>query len=189
MEQNDSEHNEWEARIDSVWLWEDSATKALPKKGGMNAGVALCQRRSRRPGAQLEREIYVSKKLSSDREGGMEYVRRELETLKICEHPNILRYVDFSYGGAGLHSTPPTLFTEYCALGDLDQFNAEQGGRQRLSFEEGLQVFRQLAQALLYIHHGIYSSEGTLRPAVARLREGDWQTIIHRDIKPGNGQW
>jgi serine/threonine protein kinase len=127
----------------------------------------------------------------------MKFVKRELEILRFCEHPNIVRYEDFSYGGAGLDSTPSILFTEYCALGDLDQFNTEQGAYQRLNFEEGLQVFRQIAQALLYIHHGIFSSEGELRLAASahvaprgstRSHEDDWQTILHRDIKPSNGQ-
>jgi serine/threonine protein kinase len=157
----------------------------------------LCRRRARKEGSHVEPQLYVSKELVRNPNFGMKLVKRELETLRVCEHPNILRYEDFSYGGTGLDSRSTRLFTEHCALGDLDQFNIQISGRKRLSSEEGLQVFRQLAQALLYIHHGIFSSGGEPRLAATvrvaqrgstALHEGDWQTILHRDIKPGNGQ-
>jgi serine/threonine protein kinase len=148
--------------------------------------------------SSFEPQLYVSKELVRNPKFGMKFIKRELEILRFCEHPNILRYEDFSYGGTGLDSKSTRLFTEYCALGDLDQFRfTGQGGHQRLSFGEELQVFRQLAQALLYTHHGIISFEGGLRLATAahvtprgstRLHEEEWQTILHRDINPSNGQ-
>jgi serine/threonine protein kinase len=199
MEEDDFDHIERdEIPIDSFWLWDEvSLAKAFVKKGANNAGLTLCQRRARKKGSKSEPQLYVSKGLMSNPYVGMKNVKRELEILRFCEHPNILRYVDFSYGGTGLDSRPTRLFTEYCALGDLDQFNIQKGNGKRLSFEEGLQIFRQLAQALLYIHHGIFSSEGEPRLAAAariarrgstKLHEEDWQTILHRDIKPANGQ-
>jgi serine/threonine protein kinase len=90
------------------------------------------------------------------------------------------------------------LFTEYCAKGDLYQFTATAGPPNlKLNVKQGVQVFSQIAQALLYIHHGIsLTLEGvpcmeeirTARVNGASPQDGDWNTILHRDIKPQNGQ-
>jgi hypothetical protein len=110
------------------------------------------------------------------------------------EHPD----EDFSYHVKSLDGTKARLYTEHCAYNDLDQFLITRNwGRQRLGFEEGAQVFSQLAQALLYIHHGISITEGI--PALAatvqteslsesRAQDRDWHTILHREIQPGNSQ-
>jgi serine/threonine protein kinase len=118
--------------------------------------------------------------------------------LQKCEHRNILRYEDFAYSGRPWEDPNAKLYTEYCQQGDLLQFTATvDGPNLRLNIEQGIQVFSQIAQALLYIHHGIsltlegmpYMAEIHV-PGVngTRTQYSDWERILHRDIKPHNGQ-
>jgi serine/threonine protein kinase len=206
---------EWEeGRIDSIWDWTQvDLTETFGMKGANNAGLTICQRRSRLKGSRLESVFYVCKALNGTRRQGMRSVKREVDMLRKCVHPSILGYKDFSYSGQGLDGMTARLYTEHCAFGDLDQFRfTGKRGHPRLSFQEGAQVFRQLAQALLYIHHGIsitedyledylkleaelppesYIVEAAFEPessSGSRARDNDWHTILHRGIKPGNGQ-
>lgn len=188
-----------DGRIDASWDWTQvDHAESFGMKGGNNAGITLCQRRNRLKGSPLESRLYVCKALNVTRQQGIRSVKRELDMLRECVHPNILSYKDFSYNGKSLDGKIARLYTEYCAGGDLDQFRfTENEGHQRLSFQEGAQVFRQLAQALLYIHHGISITEGrsvlaataqTESSSRSRTQYKDWQTILHRDIKPGNDE-
>lgn len=191
---------DWEeGKIESNWLWTEAENaQTLGIKGANNVGLTLCQRRSRLKGSQLDPQLHVCKALNCTRSRGIRFVKRELDMLRRCVHPNILRYEDFSYGGRSLDGMNARLYTEYCAYGDLDQFRFDvKSGSKRLSVQEGAQVFRQLAQALLYIHHGISLVERTLALAVtvqteafdsSKVQDGDWHTILHRDIKPSNSQ-
>jgi len=191
---------EWEeGRIDSLWDWTSvDHDEPFGMKGANNAGLTLCRRRNRLKGSPLQSQLYVCKALSGTRQQGMRSVKRELDMLRECVHPNILRYEDFSYNGKSLDGMIARLYTEHCEYGDLDRFRfTRTEGYERLNFQEGAQVFRQLAQALLYIHHGISITEGrsalaataqTESSSGSRVHYRDWQTILHRDIKPGNGQ-
>jgi serine/threonine protein kinase len=197
--EEDYEIVEWEeGRIDSIWDWaEADIVQTLGIKGANNAGLTLCRRRSRLKGSPLESQLFVCKALNGTRHQGMRSVKRELDMLRACVHPNILGYEDFSYNGKTLDGMNASLYTEHCAYGDLDQFRfAGNKSQQKLSFQEGAQVFRQLAQALLYIHHGISITDGVSALAAkgqtksfsgSREQDRDWQTILHRDIKPSNG--
>lgn len=180
------------------WYWEDAGTAGIVGGTGLNnPNITLCRRREFKQGSQFEQKLYVRKILFSNSREGMKNVKRELEMLRRCEHQNILRYEDFSYIGSW-DEPNAKLFTEYCEQGDLDQFTTtRKGPKRRLSVEQGIQVFSQLAQALLYIHHGIWlTREGTPQTAETRTaragatsqQNGDWETILHRDIKPSNGQ-
>jgi len=187
-----------EGRIDSIWHWTPvDHVKTLGMKGANNAGITLCQRRSRLKGCPLESRLYVCKALDGTRKQGMRSVKRELDMLRGCIHPNILSYEDFSYHGKSLDGMKARLYTEHCAYGDLDQFlTTGNEGQQRLTFQEGARVFYQLAKALLYIHHGISIADGLPHVATVqsqsfggpRTLDRDWHTILHRDIKPSNRQ-
>lgn len=190
---------DWErTEIQSWWDW-DEANVDMPL-GGSDADTSslmLCRRRERKEGARFEPQLYVRKILSRKAGHGMKYVKREYDMLQKCEHRNILRYEDFAYSGRPWDDPNAKLFTEYCTKGDLHQFTATVGGRMRLNIEQGIQVFSQIAQALLYIHHGIsltlegmpYMAEVHI-PGVSgtRKQNGEWKTILHRDIKPRNGR-
>jgi serine/threonine protein kinase len=86
---------------------------------------------------------------------------------------------------------------EYCSEGDLRLHLKEGSQDDRLKYHEGLQVLEQLAQALLYIHHGV-SRNGSSTELASTISAGlqpageddptKWTTILHRDIKPENGK-
>lgn len=192
---DDYESGEWDdAEIASQWIWEKANTPRTVG-GANNLNLMLCRRREPRPGSRFEPKLYVRKVLTRNPRRGMIYVKRELDMLRRCEHQNILCYEDFSYRGKPWDDPTAKLFTEYCEQGDLDQFMVtDNGPNRKLSLEQGVQVFSQLAQALLYIHHGISLTPGGF-PCMAKFRaegtssrNGDWKTILHRDIKPSNGQ-
>lgn len=130
-----------------------------------------------------------------DEIGGWKYIDREWQILRNLDHPNILQYKDFSYDPSSISQTAK-LYTEYCSKGDLSQFNPK--GEKfvcSLTASEAAQVFFQVAAALLYIHHGIYKTETSSRPANtiypntasgAGSASNLWKAYVHRDIKPDN---
>lgn len=184
--------------IPSRWIWR-KADISLPigARGVDTSHLALCQRRERNA-SQFGRKPYVRKLLTKKPGHGAKYIKRELDMLQQCEHWNILRYEDFEYKPNSWKDPYAKLYTEYCPQGDLGRFTfSERGSNRRLNVQQGIQVFSQIAQALLYIHHGISLTQDGL-PEVANLRaaqssgmglqHGDWKTILHRDIKPSNSQ-
>ena len=183
---------DWESvPIQSRWFWGE-AKISMPSHGSDadTSHLMLCRRRERKAGSRFQPKLYVRKILNRKAGHGMKYVKRELDMLQKCEHRNILIYEDFSYSGRPWEDPTARLFTEYCAKGDLYRFS---GPDLSLNTRQGVQVFSQVAQALLYIHHGIsLTPEGV--PWMKEIRtwtrpqDGDWETILHRDIKPQNGR-
>ena len=157
------------------------------------------KRQKRKKGSLVEPELYVCKwyrtaGLPETDISGPKYIHREWETVARVNHPNIVRYEDFAYdpGKAQL----ARLYMEYCPCGDLSQFMQPKHGQvdPQLSYHEGIQVLNQLAQALLYLHHGIFKFEEQLKLAMPIFKESEsadaqytWKAILHRDIKPANG--
>jgi serine/threonine protein kinase len=157
-------------------------------------------RRKRGPKKGTARELFVCKYYRTsgvkhtDIEGP-KFLHREWTILSSVHHPNIVSYEDFSYdpNGAGLAN----LYLEYCSEGDLRLHLKEGSQDDRLKYHEGLQVLEQLAQALLYIHHGV-SRNGSSTELASTISAGlqpageddptKWTTILHRDIKPENGK-
>lgn len=193
------ESSEWEeVDIPSRWIWEKAdVVRPIGGKGAKTSHLSLCQRREKRD-PRFEAKLYVRKLLSERPGHGMKYIKREVDMLQKCEHWNILRYEDFSYSPGSWDDPSAKLYTEYCAKGDLDQFtDSGRGSNRGLSVEQGIQVFSQIAQALLYIHHGISLAPGGL-PYTANIHAAQgsrtgrgndqWKTILHRDIKPQNSQ-
>lgn len=197
---------EWNGQeVDSVWEYEEDRTKRI-SCGNQAMAMAVMKRRARQRGSRWEEpQRFVCKYYSTASRdvnyiGGQKYVRRELENLRRCEHPNILRCVDFAYS-----PSPPRLaqlYTEYCPMGDLEQFEiTNEIRRNSLTHAECAQVFYQLAQALLYLHHGVSKTNSVLQSVAAAQipaaggqagqpsGQQPWQAILHRDIKPANGMY
>ena len=163
--------------------------------------IKVVRRRDRTKGAARSKELYACKYYAVSQLGTQhkisapKYIYREWQMLRRIEHPNILRYEDFAYGPEGGLKVAK-LYTEYCPKGDLSQFEIDKAPKEKhLQPGEVAQVFHQLAQALLYLQHGIHKSGPILEPAKAvRTVEHEpespsdaWLAIIHRDIKPQNG--
>jgi hypothetical protein len=185
----------------SVHAWESAP---LPRhapsldSGKQAVRITLVRKRAPRKGAQEERYVckwYKTSGVMQTGIGGSKYIYREWSILSSVRHPNIVAYKDFSYdpNGAGLAK----LYLEYCPRGDLSQHLKKGSRDDRLNYREGLQVLEQLTQAILYIHHGISRNGDSTALAVpvpgsSQPRGEDdptkWVTILHRDIKPGNGK-
>jgi len=93
----------------------------------------------------------------SDDEKLLQRFEREIGILKRMKHPNIVKY----YGG-GTHQGERWYAMEYVDGGSLHDILKK---RKRLTWEQAIQVGRQLTAALEHAHNA---------------------GIIHRDLKPGN---
>jgi calcium-dependent protein kinase len=88
----------------------------------------------------------------------LELIRNEIEVLKICQHPNIIRLYDVIENLNYIY-----IIMEYCNGGDLFTFLANK--KFKISEEMACEIIHKLATAIFYIH-----SYG----------------IVHRDLKPEN---
>lgn len=183
-------HSSWLTHpILPTFDWEE-APGVVEHCGKQAVNISLGRRRARKPGSKTEPELYVCKwyKTAGVRNNsicGPKYIQREYEVLSSLRHENIVQYVDFCYEPTGPRLA--RLYTEYCRGGDLRRF--EDLDSERLGTPRVAQIFYQIAQALLYLHHGIYKFSNTIglvsKPG-GPIRE--WATILHRDIKPSNSQ-
>ena len=181
-------HASWTSQpILPRYHWQE-AQEIFEYSGSQAAHISLVRRRIRETDSKVEPELYVCKWYKTggvklDSIGGPKYIQREYETLSSLRHGNIVRYVDFGYDPRGAKLA--RLYLEYCSGGDLRQY--ETAGDKNLSTRQSAQVLHQVAQALLYLHHGIDKHDGKVR--LARTTAGnvaEWQPILHRDIKPAN---
>ncbi|KAK5742821.1 poly(A)-binding protein binding protein [Elasticomyces elasticus] len=189
---------EWtSAKRFPTYKWRE-VEQQIQHSGSQASHISLQQRRRGKSGPWRP-ELFVCKWYSTrarpDGIHGSKYIDNEWKTLSGVQHPNIVRYEDFSYDPTGPRLAK--LFMEYCDGGDLSQFMKARPGQDdnRLEYRETVQVFNQIAQALLYLHHGVYRFDGNLRLATFVNSEPEaetvdtglrWQAILHRDIKPAN---
>lgn len=182
--------------IQSIYKWKiaDGYAQQRLSGNGRQAAVSLRNRRENKKNSNWESELFVCKSYAVagkhvDAKDGSKYAQREAATLRNIEHPNIVRYVDFEYTSLGFAQ----IYLEWCAGGDLDDYVRQNGA---LGYEQAADVLNQLAQALLYIHHGIRKYQGVLElakpidaDALVGSQEGpaSWQSLLHRDVKPENG--
>lgn len=84
-------------------------------------------------------------------------MRNEVELWKQLDHPNIVKFIEFS-------ETPKNIyfFLEFCDSGDLEK---EIKKRVKYQEEEGLKVMKQITDGCAYLYD---------------------KGIKHRDIKPEN---
>ena len=101
--------------------------------------------------------IKIMKKSSMD-SSDLELVRTEIEILKICQHPNIIRLYNVFENADYLY-----IIMEYCYGGDL--FSYLENRHFRLSEKRASTIIHQMATAVYYMH-----SFG----------------VVHRDLKPEN---
>ena len=101
--------------------------------------------------------IKIMKKSTMD-SSDLELVRTEIEILKICQHPNIIRLYNVFENADYLY-----IIMEYCYGGDL--FSYLENRHFRLSEKRASTIIHQMATAVYYMH-----SFG----------------VVHRDLKPEN---
>lgn len=87
-----------------------------------------------------------------------ELVKTEIEILKICDHPNIVKFYDYFEDEKSLY-----IVMEYCQGGEL--FDYAEKRRFKLGEKRVSKIIKDLSSALKYLHSF---------------------NIIHRDIKPEN---
>ncbi len=123
-----------------------------------------------------------------------EDAEREYNILSRLRHPNIVKYVDYSW-----KLDKAKLYMEYCSEGSLQDFIMKSQkydcsvrvtkhllihcSRIGPAIPEVViwSVLAQLASALVYCHYGVHTSgNGGVPPA-------DRDPVLHRDIKPANG--
>jgi len=83
---------------------------------------------------------------------------REINNLRLLEHSNIVRIIDFSKD-----LNAPGYMMEYCPGGSIESVLSE----TRNNLERAMEIYWQVADGLKFAHN----AQGT---------------IVHRDIKPGN---
>ena len=101
--------------------------------------------------------IKIMKKSSMDT-SDLELVRTEIDILKICQHPNIIRLYNVFENADYLY-----IIMEYCFGGDL--FSYLENRHFRLTEKRASIIIHQMATAVYYMH-----SFG----------------VVHRDLKPEN---
>ena len=101
--------------------------------------------------------IKIMKKSNMD-SSDLELVRTEIEILKICQHPNIIRLYNVFENADYLY-----IIMEYCYGGDL--FSYLENRHFRVSEKRASNIIHQMATAVYYMH-----SYG----------------VVHRDLKPEN---
>ena len=87
----------------------------------------------------------------------LEFVRNEIEILKICQHPYIVKYIEYFENASQIF-----IIMEYCKGGDLFSYYQK---HKNISEQRIAQIIQQLCLAVNYIH--LYG-------------------IAHRDIKLNN---
>ena len=98
----------------------------------------------------------INKKEMTNRQ--LELVKTEIDILKICQHPNIIRLYDVIENQEKIY-----IITEYCSGKDLFSYIEKRG--YKLPEKRTAEIIDKLATAVFYIH-----SFG----------------IVHRDLKPEN---
>ena len=101
--------------------------------------------------------IKIMKKSTMD-SSDLELVRTEIEILKICQHPNIIRLYNVFENADYLY-----IIMEYCAGGDL--FSYLENRHFRLTEKRASTIIHQMATAVYYMHNF---------------------GVVHRDLKPEN---
>ncbi|KAL7968548.1 hypothetical protein HDV63DRAFT_378952 [Trichoderma sp. SZMC 28014] len=135
------------------------------------------------------REVYARKiiKFPSNneetaREKQMRDTHLELKCYMTLDHPHIIQYIHHK-----LSEKTMEIYTEYCQFRDLEHFSVNPLLDKFHTGELAWTFLEAIASALARCHHGLGASQvkGVLS-AYSEFQKG-WTTILHRDIKPGNG--
>ncbi|KAL8825277.1 MAG: hypothetical protein Q9170_007857 [Blastenia crenularia] len=140
---------------------------------------------------------YVEKKFNPENK----VLLRELLLLQALDHRNVIRFVDGFIDKSAWSHHIGSLYMEFCNLKTAQDLlnkyhkrNAERPENQRIYIPEAFiwHIFRSLAYALQYLHHGIRIEDGRDPDELGKVVRSEgycekvWPMIIHRDIKPEN---
>ncbi|KAL7715279.1 myosin light chain kinase [Entamoeba marina] len=101
-------------------------------------------------------------------EEGKDLLLREVVTMKLCQHPNLVKFYDYfttETSRVGKEGKRYHMVMEYCDMGDLDNYMLKQE-RLTLNKEEIGSFLSDIANALNYLHFE--------------------KRMVHRDLKPSN---
>lgn len=160
--------------------------------GGLNEGIDLVRNTT-------TNRRYVQKSIDPT----LPALVRELLLIQVLDHPNIIRYKDAFVDKSAWNHHRASLYMEFCCLGSakdlLEKYHKRNKGKEEerwVYIPEAFiwHVFRSMALALQYLHHGIHSIGGEKRDVkeLAKMVRGEnycrdvWPMIMHRDIKPEN---
>ena len=151
--------------------------------GNFNAGVLIVRRR-------LDGKKFVEKRMEPEDilNGSAEFemfIHRELN------HRNIIKYLDAFIVDNGRQTPKASLYMEYCEHGTLEDHiqklirTHKYGPAARCIGEASIwSLFKQLANALTYLQHGIQDAVSAIHSHDRRA--STWVGVAHRDIKPAN---
>ena len=153
---NETEYNEWISKlkiatgfINLLEIYEVKHKIGSGKFGVVKLGI------NKKTGENVA--IKIMKKSSMD-SSDLELVRTEIEILKICQHPNIIRLIQVFENSDYLY-----IITEYCSGGDFFSYLTDRD--YKLKEKRASNIIHQMATAVYYMH-----SFG----------------VVHRDLKPEN---
>jgi calcium-dependent protein kinase len=119
---------------------------------GKGALAQVYRARSRETG-----QAYAAKRTKVDRSQDLNLARREIDILRIIDHPNIVEYKQHFHEGTTMY-----LVMAYCDGEDMwDRLKA----KERFTEKETASVMQQALRAVFYLHEN---------------------HIVHRDLKPEN---
>ncbi|KAK1244443.1 hypothetical protein MKX07_003242, partial [Trichoderma sp. CBMAI-0711] len=117
------------------------------------------------------------------REKQMRNTDLELKCYMTLDHPHIIRHIQHEVDESKMH-----IYTEYCHYRDLEYmyFQAHHPSRRVHTDEFAWALLEALASALSRCHHGLAACQVNGVLSQYSEFEREWETILHRDIKPGN---
>ena len=153
---NENEYNEWISKlkiatgfINLLEIYEIKNKIGRGKFGLVKLGI------NKKTGEKVA--IKILKKSSMD-SLDLELERTEIEILKICQHPNIIRLIQVFENSDYLY-----IITEYCSGGDLLSYLTKRDFK--LKEKRASNIIHQMATAVYYMHNF---------------------GVVHRDLKPEN---
>ncbi|KAI4174972.1 MAG: hypothetical protein LQ343_001999 [Gyalolechia ehrenbergii] len=126
---------------------------------------------------------------------------REMLLLQALDHPNILKFENAFIDKSAWNHHRASLYMEFCnlksaqdLLGKYHKRNIGKPKALRVYIPEAFiwHIFRSLAYALQYLHHGIHIGDNRDPKDLATIVRDEnycryvWPMIMHRDIKPEN---
>lgn len=154
--ENKEEYNNWIRYITSVIGHSDLSLKYEigPKLGNGKFGVVKLAV-NKLSGEKLAAKFMSKKEMTNV---DLELVRNEIEILKVCQHPNIIKIYDVYENAEFIY-----IFMEYCEGGDL--FTRLEKTKFKISEKKAAEYTIQLLNGIYYLHE---------------------YGIVHRDLKPEN---